>query len=416
VTNLVVLAVALVSVSLVREWISSKPISVPMLFVGAGVLVGPDVLSIVDLKLGDESVVLVAEATLATLLFADAARIDTKTLKHSLSLPARLLGFGLPLTVALGTVVTSLLLTDLSWAEAALVAAILTPTDAALGEAVVSDSRVPVRIRQALNVESGLNDGLVVPAVMLFLALSAGEEVDDPGTFLTEALIEIFLGVAIGVGAGYVLARAMRYCQQNHLTDAEGLRLVALGGVAVAYGLATTTGGNGFIAAFVAGLALRLAFGDDASKHTELAEDLGQVGASVTFMLFGAMMVGPALGAATIPIVVCAVGTLTVGRMLPVRIAMVGSGLKPPTTAFIGWFGPRGLASMVFGLLVVVERGQGADGLFSIISLVILASVVLHGITASPGVSLYSRWFAANGHPEMSESMAVPEMPVRWRR
>ena len=413
--SLLTLGVILLFVSLVRERIASRSISPPMLFVAAGVVIGPEAFGLLDLDIDDESVILLAEATLAMLLFADAARIDIKALRRSLGLPVRLLGIGLPLSVIGGTVVTGLLLTELSWVEAALVAAILAPTDAALGEAVVSDTRVPVRIRQALNVESGLNDGLVVPAVALFAALAAGEELDGPGALAAGAIVEITLGVIIGLAAGAALGALTNASRNHHLADSGGLRLAALGGVAVGYTSAVLLGGNGFIAAFVAGITLRAVGGSFTPDRTELVEDLGQVGASLTFILFGAMMVIPALEVLSVAVIVCAVAALTIGRMMPVALAMTGTGLKTPTIAFLGWFGPRGLASMIFGLLVVAERGHNADQLFSIISVVILASVILHGVSAAPGASWYSRWFAEHGHDEMGESASVPEVPVRWR-
>ena len=163
-TTLAVIGAVIAVVSLFRERLRSLPLTTPMLYVAAGMILAPEVLGLELFADGleDEAIALIAEVTLALLLFSDAARIDTRNDSTSLALPARLLGIGLPLTIALGTLVTALFLTDLSWAEAALVAAILAPTDAALGEAVVSNTAVPVRIRQALNVESGLDRKSVV--------------------------------------------------------------------------------------------------------------------------------------------------------------------------------------------------------------------------------------------------------------
>ena len=415
-SDIAVLALILAMVSLVRGRIASWPLTAPMLYVTAGFLLGPDVLDVLNVDLDDESVALAAELTLAVLLFSDAARIDTAALRDSFSLPGRLLGIGLPLTILMGTVVTAALLTELSWTEAGLVAAILAPTDAALGQAVVSDERVPVRIRQSLNVESGLNDGLVVPVVAVFLSLSIGEEIESVGSLIFDALREVGLGIALGAAIGAVMGRVVPWIGERRWSDLEGLRLVAIGGSLAGFAGAGVIGGNGFITTFVCGLVLRQTMGDTVPEHTELAEDVGQIGASATFMLFGALMVWPALSVVTWPVALCALATLTVGRMIPVAMAMVGTGLRAPTVAFLGWFGPRGLASMLFGLLIVADRGGRADELFSIVSVVIVASVVLHGISSAPGAAHYSRWFVQHRHPEMAEARETRESPIRWRR
>lgn len=417
-TDLAVLALVLGVGFMVRRRIDDLALTMPMVFVAAGLLLGPDVLGVFDMHLDDETIVLGAELTLAMVLFADAARIDTAVLRTSFALPVRLLGIGLPLTIAMGTLVTKALLSELSWAEAALVAAILAPTDAALGEAVVSNPRVPVRIRQALNVESGLNDGLVVPVVAVFVALSVGEELEGAGTIVGDAAVEVGLGILVGVVFGRVMAAIGPWIVAHGWTDDEGLRLIALSGAVAAFATSVALGGNGFIAAFVCGLVLRFFMGATATKNVELVEEVGQVGASATFVIFGALMVWPAFEVVDLPVLICALGTLTVGRMLPVVIAMLGTGLSRPTVAFLGWFGPRGLASMLFGLLVVTDGEiEQSDQLFAIIAVVVVASVVLHGMTASPLARRYSDWFALHGRAAaMPEAMMVPESRLRWRR
>jgi NhaP-type Na+/H+ or K+/H+ antiporter len=208
----------------------------------------------------------------------------------------------------------------------------------------------------------------------------------------------------------------MTWVAAREWTDDDGLRLVSLGGALAGFAGAVAVGGNGFIAAFVCGIGLHLVMGRNAGRNAELAEDVGQIGASATFVIFGAVMVVPAFGAFGWEVTLCAVATLTLGRMIPVRLAMIGTGLRNPTVAFMGWFGPRGLASMLFGLLLVAERGPEVDQLFSIITLVIFASVVLHGMTAAPGARVYSQWFTQHGQPEMAESASVPETRVRGAR
>jgi len=416
VVEIAVIAAVLAVTALVRDRVSGWPLTGPMIFVVAGMTLGPDGVELFEVRLDNESISLVAELTLALLLFSDATRINTVQLRRSFALPARLLAIGLPLTIGLGTLMTAMLLTDLTWSEAALVAAILAPTDAALGHAVVSDTRVPVLVRQSLNVESGLNDGLVVPAVALFAIVAAGDEIEGAGSLIREALVEIGLGVALGVATGSIIGFACNWVADRQWTDADGLRLVTFGGAVAGFGASVAAGGNGFIAAFVAGLVVHVVAEERAVHQSELAEDIGQVGAAATFFIFGALMVIPALDVASWPVVACALGTLTVGRIVPVGIALLGAGLKAPTKLFIGWFGPRGLASMLFALLFVAERGDEVDNLFAVVSLVVFASVMLHGITAAPGAKRYAEWFDQHQSHEMMESEPMVELPLRGRR
>lgn len=416
--SLALLGAALALVSLIQGKIARWPITPPMLFVIIGMILSPDVTGWLDLHLDDETVVFAAELTLALVLFSDASRIDARELLTTLGLPGRLLGIGLPLTVLLGTAGTALLLTDLSWAEAAVVAAILAPTDAALGEAVITNPAVPAIIRRSLNVESGLNDGLVVPVVAVFVTLAAGEDLEGPTSLIFDALGEVAIAVAVGAVVAVLLAKAIRYASWRSLTNDHGFRLVALGGALTAFAGSVALGGNGFLASFICGLIARYAMREEAARHAELTEDLGHVGASATFVIFGALMVWPAIGAATALVVVCALMTLTLGRMIPVWVATRGTGLKAPTVLFLGWFGPRGLASMLFGLLLVAERAVDDPGdLFSIIALVVVLSVFLHGATAWWGAVTYGRWFTSMADEEdMMEAEECDEQPVRSDR
>ena len=416
-TTIAIVAIVVAAISLFRERLRTLPLTTPMLFVFAGMILAPEALGVFDVEVDDELIAFTAELTLALLLISDAARIDTTTASTTLTLPARLLGIGLPLSIAMGTVVTALLLTDLTWAEAALVAAILAPTDAALGEAVVANPAVPAKIRQALNVESGLNDGLVVPVIAVFSVLAADSELEGAGTLIGEALLEIAIAVAVGIFAASMLAMIIPRVTRRAWTDAEGFRIVALGIGIGAFAGSIALGGNGFVAAFVCGLVVRRLMGEQITKHAELAEDVSQVGAAVVFLLFGALMVWPALEHISPLIALCALGTLTVGRMLPVWIALIGTHLQRPTIWFLGWFGPRGLASMLFGLLLLTDSEvDRPDQLFAIITLVVLTSVVLHGVTASPGAQRYGQWFddMSDGDDAMSEAEPVAESPLRW--
>ncbi len=419
VTTFAVIGAVIAVVSLFRERLRSLPLTTPMLYVAAGMILAPEVLGLGIFAdgLDDETIALVAEVTLALLLFSDAARIDTRKDSTSLALPARLLGIGLPLSIAVGAVLTALLLTDLSWAEAALVAAILAPTDAALGEAVVSNQAVPVRIRQALNVESGLNDGLVVPVIAIFSALAAEGELEGASGLVSAALLEIGIALVVGAGVAWAFSALVPFARDHGWSDAEGFRIVALGAGVMAFAGSVALGGNGFVAAFVCGLLARRIMGPTVTEHAEFAEDVAQVGAAAVFLIFGGVMVWPALDLFSPAILLCALATLTIGRMLPVAIATIGTGLMRQTVVFLGWFGPRGLASMLFGLLLVSDDEVARpDELFAIVTLVVLCSVVLHGMSAGPGARWYGTWYEASIRDDryMMEAEMVIESPLRW--
>ncbi len=415
-----IIAGVVVAFALVSRRISPTIVSAPMLFVAAGLILGPQVVDVVDLEIEVEGVALVGEVTLAILLFSDATRIDLGVLRREVMLPARLLGIGLPLTVGLGAGMVALLVDGVSGWEAALIAAILAPTDAALGQEVVTDRAVPARIRQALNVESGLNDGLVVPAVALFLALTVEEE--DTGTaqfWVRFAFEQIGVGVVVGVAAGAVGAWLLHRASLRGWVDGAYAQLATLAVGLAGFTASLELGGNGFIAAFAAGLTFGRVSPD--SEHLgEYTEDTAQLAAAVSFFLFGNVLLGPALSEATVGILVCAIGALTVGRMVPVAVAMTGTGAAAPTVAFVGWFGPRGLASILFGLLLLEEELVGADALFAIVAWTVLLSVVLHGATAAWGARRYGEWWqsmSSHEQAEMPEGVAVSEHRVRrWLR
>lgn len=414
--DVAIVAAVVVGFALVSRRVVPTVISAPMVFVAAGLVCGPEVLDVVDLGLETEAVALVGETALAILLFSDATRIDTRALRREAGLPVRLLAIGLPLSVALGTLVVWALIDGMGWWEAALVAAILAPTDAALGQEVVTDPAVPARIRQGLNVESGLNDGLVVPAVALFLALTLDE--DDAGSagFWARFVFEqIGIGLVTGIVVGALGAWLLSSAAHRGWADGIYVQLATLATAVAAFTVSLSLDGNGFIAAFVGGLAFgRVA--SDPHHMGEYTEDTAQLAAAVSFFLFGNVLLGPALGDASAPILLCAVLALTMGRMLPVAIAMIGTRAATPTVAFLGWFGPRGLASILFGLLLLEEELASGPDLFGIVAWTVLLSVVVHGATAAWGARRYGSWWAAMDHDEqrtMPEGAAVVEHRVR---
>ena len=413
--ELVVVAVILLGFASVSRRIDGTPITAPLVFTAAGLVVGAHALGIVDLEATGEEVKLLAEATLTVVLFSDASRIDLAALRRTLGIPARLLGIGLPLTIIAGFLAALAVLGDLTWPEALVLAIILAPTDAALGQAVVTSPRLPVRVRQSLNVESGLNDGICVPFFFVALAIALAEDGAIGDGRAAELVAEkIGLGTAGGVVAGAVAAGIVVYGGRRRWVDGTWLQIVPLAAALLAFGLAEAIGGSGFIAAFVGGLVfggLRRRRGGDVSH---LIEQSGAVLGAVTFIVFGAVLLGPALGELTWPIVLYAALSLTIVRMLPVALAMLGSGAKRPTVAFLGWFGPRGAASIVFALLLLEEEPlPGEAVLLTTAFLTVGLSVLAHGVTAAPLATRYADWHDARVAETPVESAA--DEAQRWR-
>ena len=398
--------------------LAGTPVTAAMVFTAAGLLVGVDALGIVELHTDGETVKLLAEATLAVVLFGDAARIDLRALRGEYGIPARLLGIGLPLTLAAGLVAALLAVGSLAWPEALVLAIVLAPTDAALGQTVVTLPAIPSRVRQGLNVESGLNDGLCVPLFAASLAVASAEAgiIGDHRavTLVAEA---IGYGALFGVLGGAAAAAVVRVSVTRGLVQPAWLQVVPVAGAVLAFSSAAAAGGSGFVAAFVGGMVfggVRRRVGGEVGY---LVEELGALLGAATFAVFGATLLEPALGHLSWSVIVYAVLSLTAVRMLPVGIAMLGTGARWRTVAFVGWFGPRGLASIVFAILLVEEKGElPHEGvLLATIFVTVGVSVLLHGLTAAPLARRYAGWFTA--HPRR-ESLGVESGDVsvgRWR-
>jgi NhaP-type Na+/H+ or K+/H+ antiporter len=408
----VVLGYAAVSRRLERSVISSA-----MVFVTAGLLTGPEVLGWFDPSIGSEGVRILAEATLTVVLFADASRIDVAALRREIEAPARLLGIGLPLTIAAGTIAAVLVFPELGWAEALILAIILAPTDAALGQAVVTDRRLPSRVRQSLNVESGLNDGICVPLLLIALAIAETEEQAFGGGHAARIVLEeIGYGLVGGIAAGVAAAVLLRVAEPRRLVAEDWLQVIPLAAAALAYGIAAPLGGSGFIAAFVGGLVFGALELRGRTDVTYLTDATGLVLAAVTFVVFGASAVGDALHVVGWQIVLYAVLSLTILRMGPVWLALRGTYARGPTIAFAGWFGPRGLASIVF--VVLVLEGTELEHVKLMVATAVIAvvlSVFAHGASAVPLTTAYVRWFEAQPEPPPMESRPATELPWRFR-
>jgi NhaP-type Na+/H+ or K+/H+ antiporter len=364
-----------------------------------------------------ETVKLLAEATLAMVLFADASRIDVRVLRAELSVPARLLGIGLPLTLVAGFVLALIAFPELLWAEALLLAVILAPTDAALGQAVVTLTRLPSRVRQGLNVESGLNDGICVPLFWIVLAIAQAESgaIGD-GTAVRLVLEQIGYGILAGVAAGCVAAAVLVVAGRRGYVEGSWSQVVPLAAAGLAFGIADPIGGSGFIAAFVGGFVFGALRRRTGGEVTHLIEEVGEVFSAVTFIVFGAVLLGPALGDVTWSIALYAVLSLTIVRVVPVSIAMIGTGARRPTLAFLGWFGPRGLASIVFAVLVLEEGGLPHDDLILVTTYVAIGlSVLAHGLTAAPLADRYASWFESHPRDALPSLEGAEVSDVRWR-
>jgi sodium/hydrogen antiporter len=391
-------------------------VTLAIFFTSTGLLAGP-VLGLLELELGSEPIKLLAEATLTLVLFADASRISIPALRRELSVPARLLGIGLPLTIAAGTLAGAVVLPGVSLAEALVLAVILACTDAALGQAVVTDRRIPSRIRQGLNVESGLNDGLCVPLFFIALAIAEADVGALSGRGALELVAEeIGWGLVGGVAAGALGAFALRTARQRGLAEAHWLQILTAATALLAAGIAHGLGGSIFIAAFVGGFVFGAARHEDEEEVGYLVDQGGEVLNAVTFLMFGAVILGPVLDDLGWEALLYAVLSLTVVRMLPVALAMLGTRARPPTVAFLGWFGPRGLASIVFAVILVEEAAlPHQETLLLAVVTTVGLSVYAHGLSALPLTDRYVTWYEAHP-PERRPAMeSAPAPEQRWR-
>jgi sodium/hydrogen antiporter len=413
---LAVIALALLGVAAVSGKLSGSPVTPAMLFVGIGLLVGPQALGTVDLEATSSTVRTLAEATLGLVLFCDASRIDLAHLRRQAAVPARLLGIGLPLTIVAGGLAAAAIFNQMTIGEAVILGIILAPTDAALGQAVVTEPRLPGRIRQGLNIESGLNDGICVP--LLFAGVAAADvesHISEGRDAVTLLLEEIGYGVVGGAAAGLLTAAVVVYAGRRDLIGEPWKQVIPAAGAALAYGIASGLGGSGFIAAFVAGIVFRAGLRRDPEGLNQLSEAVADVLNGITFLLFGAVLLGPALGELSWKLALYALMSLTIVRMVPVALAMWGSGARRPTLAFLGWFGPRGLASIVFALIVVEESQLPHEHTILLaIYITVGLSVLAHGLTAAPLAHRYARWFEAHprdGAPPMEAGAVEATRP-----
>jgi NhaP-type Na+/H+ or K+/H+ antiporter len=385
----------------------------PIAFVVLGLVVSHGPLDAVHLQPHSPNLLALAEVTLALVLFTDASRVNVHALRTDVGLPVRLLGVGLPLTIALGALAAFALFGGIGFWAAAAIGAIVAPTDASLGAAIVSDERIPERIRRLLNVESGLNDGIATPFVNCFLALAATAELAQHRVTLLSALRELAVGVGLGVGMGAVGGLLLAATVRRGWCAPAAKPLVVFGLALATYSTALVVEGNGFVAAFVAGMAFGAVMPADDGGAEGFSEEAGSLLALLVWFIFGAAIVVPGLKAVTWSDAAFAVLALTVVRMAPVALSLVGTGLDRTTVALVGWFGPRGLASVVFGLIAYDELAPAdAKRVLAAVTLTVVLSVVAHGVTAGPFVQRYA---ASLGRLGAGQPEHAPTSPFRVR-
>ena len=386
--GIVVLAVLLcvVTYSLLTKAISKTVLTLPILFTGLGFMVSTQVNTLAEPEALQDSMRFIAEITLILVLFSDASHVRFSRLKESYKIPGRMLVIGLPLSLIFGTLVVAIVNPQGGIALALLTAAVLTPTDAALGQTVVSSRNVPEQLGQAINVESGLNDGLVLPFVLFgaMLAATVAGELQGEG-FASSVIFQIILGPLVGIGCGKGLAKVMDIAQsRNTMAEAAG-GVVFLSAAFISYVWSETIGGNGFIAAFVAGMVFGNTYKHDIHFISEFMEGVGQILTMLAFLAFGALLLPTGIDHISWKPVVVAISFLTVVRMLPIWLSLWGTDLVAQDKLFLGWFGPRGLASILFTLIMTNEFDfVGEAELLACVSMTVCLSIIVHGISAAP--------------------------------
>jgi sodium/hydrogen antiporter len=358
-------------------------LSISVLAVSAGIaLAAADVVSV---NARDPGLFEIVELALILTLFSDGMFVERELLGRHWGPPARALAVAMPVTMGLLALGAHLVFPDLSWAEAFLLAAILSPTDPVVTSAVVTAQRVPAMIRHTLNLESGLNDGLALPFVLFFLVLATTG--GDAGREAVELLGEAAVGAAIGIALGVIGGRLHNRLPGGGLTARyEGIYAVGFG--LAAFGLADVTFGNGLIAAFVAGIALAREEHEVPESFVAFAENVSSIFAVITFFLFGALIVATGYEGSVWALVVFIPFALLIARPVAVMAALVGTKLPRAQKLFVAWFGPKGVASMLFALLVLDRAVAEGSLVFDVAAFVILASILAHGLTDTVG----ARW------------------------
>ena len=404
--HIIILTVALLILlyGYISKALATINISGPMFFAGVGLLISPLGLNVSQVDVNAEFVTIIVEIALVLVLFSDAALLDLKLLRRSWKLPARLLVIGLPITIIAGTLTAQLIFPEEQIMYMLLLALLLTPTDAALGKAVVSDPKVPKKIRSTINVESGLNDGIIFPLVVTVLAMITSD-VSQPHTggshWFRYVLQQVVFGAAVGSCVGFIGAKlSLRSINRNWMVGSyQNLIPIAL--AILSFYLAEYFHGNGFIAAFFAGLLVGNT-SKQAREHIEnFAESEGELLVLISFFLFGLAFVPKVIDYVNMQVCIYAFLSLTLLRMLPIMLSLIGAKLDGekldlPTSAFVAWFGPRGIASILYVLIVAHEVGDisGFETVYATVMVTVFLSIIAHGLTAQP----LANWYGKSHH------------------
>jgi len=412
---ILILSFTVLFFSLISNKLHNTIITLPIAFTFTGFIFGSDLMDLVNIPLSSGLIRFFAEVALVLVLYSDASRISLDSVRKHHNIPVRLLLIGLPLTVIFGCVLAKFLFSDFSWFEAALIAAILAPTDAALIHTVVSYEKVPIRIRQALNIESGLNDGLMLPVIIALLSfINTSIESLSMHEWLLFILMQIPIGIAIGILVGYFGGKISESRIKKRWMNKLFEELFAIALAFLTYSLAQITNGNGFIAVFVCGLMVRKTSKTLSAQISNFAAAEGQLLVLILFFFFGSSFLGSVLASVNWKIFLYSVLSLTVVRMIPVFLSIIGCKLKFETFFYLGWFGPRGIASIVFTFLMIEKiESDLAPVIFSIAITTIFLSILLHGITSLPLAKWYSKKLYTKERKE--EHKKVSEMPTRLR-
>ncbi|MCI9876798.1 cation:proton antiporter [Pseudomonas atacamensis] len=386
--NLALLAAFLLTYSIFAGRFESRLLNGPLMFMLAGLILGPAFLGILQPRIDSHGLRILAELTLAIVLFSDAANADLKVLKAHEGLPLRLLLIGLPLTMLSGWLLGIWLFPQAPLIELALLAILLAPTDAALGKAVVTNPKVAAPVREGLNVESGLNDGICVPVLLMFLALLIEEHTQSPLSLAIELFFEeLGIGALIGGTLTFMAWLMQRYSAKHHWQTPMWSQLTLPGLAVLCFATAQTLGGSGFIAAFVGGLLASYLFAEQKHDLLKASEEFASLLSIITWVVFGALVIPSVWSSFTADVWLYALLSLTVIRIVPVLVSLAGTGFDFETRLFIGWFGPRGLASIVFAIMILDYPLQTGRTLVAVAACTVLLSVLLHGLSANPWVS-----------------------------
>lgn len=416
--TLVFILVGTLLVATVSKRIRGTVISLPMIYTLFGLAVAFLFPDLVSLQYNSPIVKTIAELTLVLVLASDSSRIKLKNLSRYHDLSIRMLLLGLPLTFVAGTLVGALIFTGSNIWLLAILAVALAPIDSSLAESSVDNPNVPMRIRQTLNVEGGMDDGITLPFILLFISLAVSTEIGGKtGSFLLFTAQKIGFGIIAGLIMGYLAARYISWGDKSGWISSQFQKIAWLALVLLTYGAAEAIGGNGFIAAFFFGIISGNTIEKPESNRLHrFAEVENTLLMMLTFMFYGAVMLFPALQHINIEMIIYAILSLTLARMLPVAISLIGTKLRLESVLYLGWFGPRGIASILYVYTILqVEGIDRQEMIFSLVMITIFFSVLMHGISAVPLTNRYARRIAKLEKQGLAqaETQYVPAMPTR---